>query len=313
MAYTTEKIATARRDWLKQRQVGIGGSDVAPLLGMSKWRTPLDVYNDKTNDPDAIDEKDNAAMEWGRRLEPVVRQAYSDATGKTVLVPDVMYRSVEHPFMIANIDGICEDGTIVEIKTARSGADWGEEGTNEIPQYYLTQVQHYMTVLGAPRCDVAVLIGSSDFRIYTVENDQELADLLIEEEAAFWERVQKKQPPEPRTFAEVSRTFSKSEGGKVSADGVTENLLRELVRVQDELKDLKIREEELKAGITSFMADKDTLVDSFGNTLATWKESKPRVSFDSAALKKAMPDIWNQYAKTGDSYRRFLIKANFEE
>ena len=79
------------------------------------------------------------------------------------------------------------------------------------------------------------------------------------------------------------------------------------------MKDLKEREEELKSGITSFMADKDTLIDSFGNVLATWKSTKPRVTFDSAALKKDMPDIWNQYAKTGDAYRRFLIKANFEE
>lgn len=311
MTCTMETLATGRLNWLKQRQSGIGGSDVAPILGISKWRSPLDVYNDKT--AEEIEESDNSSMEWGRRLEPVIRQAYADTKGAPVIVPNVMYRSVEHPFMIANIDGICEDGTIVEIKTARSGADWGEAGTNEIPQYYLTQVQHYMTVLGAPRCDIAVLIGASEFRIYTVENDPELADLLIEEEAAFWEKVQAKQPPAPRTFEEVSRAFTKSVSGKVSADSVTENLLRELVRVQSELKDLKVREEELKAGITSFMADKDTLIDSFGNTLATWKTTKPRVSFDSAALKKAMPDIWNQYAKTGEPCRRFLIKANLEE
>lgn len=310
-SFSTIPLATDRSEWLKQRQAGIGGSDVAPILGISKWRTPLDVYNDKTSE--VCDEKDNTSMEWGRRLEPVIRQAYADETGANVIVPSVMYRSEEHPFMIANVDGIREDGTILEIKTARSGADWGEPGTSDIPQYYLTQVQHYMTVLGAPRCDIAVLIGASDFRIYTVENDPELADLLIEEEAAFWDKVQRRQPPAPRTFEEVSRAFSKSVAGKVSADGVTESLLKELIRVQADMKDLKEREEELKSGITSFMADKDTLIDSFGNVLATWKSTKPRVTFDSAALKKDMPDIWNQYAKTGDASRRFLIKAKLEE
>lgn len=310
-AFSTIPLATDRAGWLRQRKAGIGGSDVAPILGISKWRSPLDVYNDKTSD--VCNEKDSASMEWGRRLEPVIRQAYADATGANVIVPSVMFRSNEHPFMLANVDGIRDDGTILEIKTARSGADWGEPGSDEIPQYYLTQVQHYMTVLGAPRCDIAVLIGASDFRTYTVEHDQDLADLLIEEELAFWKRVEEERPPEPRTFAEVSKAFPRSSSGRVTVDSLTESLLRELIRVKAEAEDLKVREEELKAGITAFMGDRDTLVDSFGNTLVTWKTSKPRVTLDAAALKKAMPDIWNQYAKTVEASRRFLIKASLEE
>lgn len=147
-----------RIDWLKLGQSGIGGSDVAAILGLSKWRTPLDVYNSKVGE--VSDEEDNASMEWGRRLGPVIRQAYSDKTGRAVECLGHIFRSGEHPFMIANVDGLCAD-RVLEIKTSRSGADWGEEGTDEIPEYYLTQVHHYMTVTRMELCDVAVLIGAS--------------------------------------------------------------------------------------------------------------------------------------------------------
>ena len=207
--FTQIPLEESRAAWLKQRQLGIGGSDVAPILGLSKWRTPLDVYNDKTSD--TLDDIDNTSMEWGRRLEPVIRQKYADVTGMPVVQPSAMFQSVLHPFMVANVDGIRADGALVEIKTARSGTDWGDEGTDQIPEYYFTQVQHYMAVLGADRCDVAVLIGGSDFRIYTVERDEEIIDMLIEEERKFWDLVVNRTPPAPRTAEEVAATFSSSQ------------------------------------------------------------------------------------------------------
>lgn len=188
-----------RLEWLKNRQTGIGGSDVAAILGLSKWKTPLDVYNAKIAENPV--EESNASIEWGNRLEPVIRQKYADVTGIPVTIPNTTFRHPEHPFMIANVDGLLPDGSVLEIKTARSGADWGEEGTDEIPEYYLTQVQHYMAVTGAKMCDVAVLIGASDFRIYHVDFDPEIAAMLIEEEKAFWQRVIDRNPPAPRTYA----------------------------------------------------------------------------------------------------------------
>ena len=116
-----------RLEWLKTRQTGIGGSDVAAILGISKWTTPLDVYNEKVADTPT--EKDSDSMEWGRRLEPVIRQAYADKTGRVVAVPEKQFRSDAHPFMIANVDGVCED-RLLEIKTARSGADWAYHNSN---------------------------------------------------------------------------------------------------------------------------------------------------------------------------------------
>ena len=221
-----------RAQWLELRRQGIGGSDVAAIIGISKWRTPLDIYNDKTEEGEPADgqEDDNPSMEWGRRLEPVIREKYADATGFWVSKPEAMFVNTDHPFMIADVDGICEDGRILECKTARSGKDWGEEGTGEIPQYYQTQVQHYMAVLGAPVCDVAVLIGGSDFRIYTVRRDQELIDLLINDEEEFWEKhVVPGIPPAPMSISEMAATYPVSNGGEVEATTEIADALKEMV------------------------------------------------------------------------------------
>ena len=298
-------LPSTRADWLKLRQIGIGGSDVAALLGLSKWRTPLDVYNSKIEAPE---ESDNASMEWGRRLEPVIRQKYAEAVGMEVTVPAFMFQHPEHTFMIADVDGIRADGRIVEIKTARTQKGWGEEGTDEIPDYYKTQVQHYMTVLGATSCDVAVLIGASDFRIYTVESDPELESLLIEAEADFWHNhVEPQLPPPPMTIEEMKIAFPTSKKAAVEATDEVMDAVEQLAIVTDQLKELKEKESQCKAVIQGAMGEADTLAHA-GQIICTWKSSKPVARFDSAALKAAMPDIYNKYLKAGAPTRRFVLK-----
>lgn len=298
-------LPKTRAEWLKLRQIGIGGSDVAALLGLSKWRTPLDVYNSKVEEPE---ETDNASMEWGRRLEPVIREKYAEAVGMEVSIPGVMYQHPEHDFMIADVDGIREDGRIVEIKTARTQQGWGEEGTDEIPDYYKTQVQHYMTVLGASSCDVAVLIGASDFRIYTVESDPELEALLIEAEADFWHNhVEPQLPPPPMTLDEMKVAFPISKKASVECSDEIFNHVEALALTQEKIKELKEKEEAHKAIIQGAMGEADTL-SHLGQVICTWKSVKPKVSIDTATLKAKMPDVYNQFLKTGKPTRQFLLK-----
>jgi putative phage-type endonuclease len=188
------------QDFHAVRMTGIGGSDAAAVLGLSKWKTPLQVYLEKLGQGGLM--LDNEAMAWGRALEPVIRQQYAERTGRIVYLPDTALRHKEHDFMIANLDGYTDDGRVLEVKTARSGQEWGEPGSDEIPTNYLLQVQHYLTVTGFEWADVAVLIGGSDFRIYEIRADKDLQALLIEGEAEFWQRVQDRNPPDPKTAAE---------------------------------------------------------------------------------------------------------------
>ena len=298
-------LPASRHEWLEMRRSGIGGSDVAAIVGLSKWRTPTDVYNSKIEAP--VD-NDNASMEWGRRLEPVIREKYAEAVGMSVDTPPFMFRHQEHKFMIADVDGIRADGRIVEIKTARTQQGWGEDGTDEIPDYYKTQVQHYMTVLGATSCDVAVLIGASDFRIYTIEHDPELEELLIDAENEFWnEHVVPQVPPPPVTLDEMKVAFPVSKKAAVECtDDIWEHV-EKLALVTDQLDELKEQEKKHKAAIQAAMGEADTL-SHLGQIVATWKSAKAVARFDSASLKAAMPDIYNQFMKVGAPTRRFILK-----
>lgn len=300
-----------RASWLASRRTGIGGSDVAAILGLSKWSTPLQVYQDKRGEAPPV--PDNDAMRWGRYLEPAVRQAYSDTTGRDVRVPTDMLRHPIYDHMLANLDGVAgganEPLRIFEAKTARSADGWGEPGSDQVPQPYLLQVQHYMEVTGVMVADVAVLIGGSDFRIYEVPADRELQDMLIDAEAEFWQRVQRGEPPEPVTFADaVARWGKSSRSDLVLADETVLAAIQTLRTVREQKAAVESIEESAKAIVMRALGECDTLVAPDGKTIATWKAAAAPQRFDASAFKAAHPALAAEFTKAGEPSRRFLVK-----
>ena len=301
----------AREDWLKARTTGIGGSDVAAILGLSKWKTPLQVYQEKRGE--IAPQADNDAMRWGRYLEPVVRQAYADETGNEVRVIDQIVRHPIYEHMIANLDGfvIPEAGPrrVFEAKTARTADGWGEPGSDQIPQPYLLQVQHYMAVTGFIVADVAVLIGGSDFRLYEVPEDRELQEMLVGAEHDFWQRVQRGDPPEPVTVADaVARWGRSSRADLVMADDAALAAVKQLHALKARRVEMDAEEDAARAIVMKTLGESDTLVDPAGRALCTWKASAPPMRFDAAALKAAHPELHAQFLKPGEPSRRFLLK-----
>lgn len=295
-----------RQTWLAERRTGIGGSDVAPILGLSPWRTPLDVYMDKRGEAPELEDSD--PMLWGRLLEPVIRQRYADVTGLAVQTPP-MFRSATHPFMIANVDGIAGGRRILECKTARTGAGWGEEGTDEVPDHYALQAQHYMLVAGCAEADFAVLIGGSDFRVYHLDADPDLHALLVERESEFWACVEAGTPPEPVTYSDAVARYGRSAAaGEVQASGEAIDAHTRLLALRAARKTLDEQEEEAKAVIFKALGDTgDTLVLD-GRAIATWRLAKAARRLDTKALAVDHPDIFEQYSRIGDPSRRLLIK-----
>jgi putative phage-type endonuclease len=295
--------------WLDERRKGIGGSDVAAILGLSPWKTAFQVYQDKRGEVGNYE--GSAAMDWGKRMEPAIRQWYSDQTGRSVRVPEKIIYNSEYPFMLASLDGFTDDGRIVEIKTARSGKGWGEPGTAEIPDCYALQVQHYMLVTGMWVADVAVSIGGGSPELYTVEADRELFNLLIEAEAAFWERVQSGNPPEPVTYADAVARYGRShaQGVKLASQDVL-TAVQYLHAVREEIGLLEAKEEEIKGDLIRYLGDEASdLVDADGSLLATYRIGNGRKSVDVKALERDRPDIYQQFLKQADPQRRFLLKG----
>lgn len=296
-----------RADWLAARRSGIGGSDAAAVLGLSPWRTPLAVYLEKRGE--GAESAETEPMRWGTRLEPLVRQEYADRAGEVVRVPDGLLRHPAHQWMLATIDGVTDSGRLVEIKTARSAEGWGEPGTDQVPQAYLIQVQHYLAVTALPVADVAVLIGGSDYRQYEVPADRELHEMLIEQEAAFWARVQSGEPPEPVNAADAARLWGRAsrEQRVVATDAVAEAVAR-LRALKLRRAEMDAEEESARLAVMQALGEADTLVGVDGSVLCTWRAAKPAQRLDGAALKAARPDIYTQFLRAGEPSRRMLIK-----
>lgn len=295
-------------EYLEERRKLIGGSDIAAIMGISPWKTAFQVYQEKRKEVE--DWKGNEATDWGSRLEPAIRQWYSDTTGRSVKIPGKILVHPKYSFMGASLDGFTDDGRVVEIKTARSGRHWGEPETNQIPDYYAVQVHHYMTITGLEVADVPVSIAGSAPCLYTVDADKEISEMIIEACSKFWERVVNGNPPEPVTYADAIARFGKIKAtGAIIADELTANLIAGIKSVREQIKELEGHEEDYKGRIISIMGEQaDTIIDSSGCALLTYKLANGRKVFDAKTFEKDHPNLYQRYLNTTEPSRRFLVK-----
>jgi len=156
-------------NWHEIRAKGIGGSHVGIICGYSRWESPMSLWAVKTGKVEK-DRTENAAMEWGNRLEPVVIQKFEDEHPELTMLKDVgMWKHSERDWQIANPDALylTESGEygVLEIKTASYKDDWVDPYTGElkVPLSYMAQVQWYLQVFGAKEAWIAALIGGREY------------------------------------------------------------------------------------------------------------------------------------------------------
>lgn len=188
-----------RKAWLDVRRQGVGGSDVAAIMGLSRWKGAYSLWAEKTGLMVPDDISDRPAVEWGNRLEPLVAEKYRDVhPDRTVRRVNAVLRSIKRPWAQASLDYEVRDPElgwgVLEIKTAglRSSREW-EDG---VPVFYQTQVTHYLSVTGRSFADVAVLIGGSDWREYRIMRDEDDIRAVDSAVDRFWRMVEERTPPE---------------------------------------------------------------------------------------------------------------------
>jgi putative phage-type endonuclease len=196
MTRLAERVGTFAPDspqWRAARANGLGGSEIAAVLGLSPWCSPFTLWHRKAGS--IGDEPETRAMSWGKRLEPVIAGKFAEDHPELTVRRSGTWRSKARPWQIANPDrlvGRPKDPAILEVKTAHAanGYEWGPTGSDQIPVYYRTQAIWYLDVLGYRECFLAVLIGGSDYREYTVGYDPAEAQLMRLAGRVFIESVQ---------------------------------------------------------------------------------------------------------------------------
>jgi len=201
-----ETTGLTNEEWLAYRRTGIGGSDVAAILGVSPFMTARDIYYDKLNIVSAIDDGDNwVQKKIGHLLEDLVAEIFHRKTGYHIFQVKKMFRHPLHPFMIADVDYFIDlpDGSIaiLEIKTTNHNATgkWWNGDTPVIPLNYELQTRHYMSVMNINKVYICCLYGNNDNEVIIRQLDRDPAyeSEMIALEEYFWENNILAQNPPP--------------------------------------------------------------------------------------------------------------------
>ncbi len=296
-----------KKEWLKYRKRGIGGSDAGAICGLNPYRTAMQVYNDKISD--AIEEIDNEAMRQGREFEDYVARRFMEATGKKVRRANSMFYSEDHPFMLADVDRmVVGENAGLECKTASPFmAEHWKDG--KIPLSYQIQCYHYMSVCNADAWYIAVLIYGREFKYYRLERDEEMLSDLIRIEQDFWEdHVQKRILPEPDgsklADSVIAEYFKKSIAETIPLDGFDEKLQRRQ-ELKDDIERMDAEKKKIEQELKIYLGEAEQAENESYRVL--WKQvSSSRI--DEPRLKEEQPEIYAQYQKIIRS-RRFMVKA----
>lgn len=297
-----------REEWLKVRKLGLGGSDMAAVLGLSPWRSPIDVWLDKTSD--TVEEKESEPMYWGNVLEEVVAQEFAKRSGYKVRNNNFTLQSEAYPYLLANIDReIVGLDAGLECKTANAfkAIEW--DGDN-VPDAYYIQCQHYMAVTGKSSWWIACLVGGNTFHYKEIKRNEEVIAAIIDTGAAFWELVKNKTMPAPDDTKQcenaLKKLYQKSNGQSVELPANYGNMIIDYLEIKNQLSELEAK----KRGIENVMKDflKDNERATYGMHYVSWKSTKARETFDAKAFKNDYPELHKQYIKVGEPSRRMDIK-----
>ncbi|MFI8301511.1 YqaJ viral recombinase family protein [Streptomyces nigra] len=180
-------------EWHAARANGIGGSEIAAVVGLSPHESRFSLWHRKKGLVGPVEESEE--MYWGKEHEPAICRRFARNHPELDVTPAPSYAHPDRPWQIANPDRHAGPD-LLEAKTSRDAEGWGTEGTDEIPVHYRAQCLHYMDVTGARRCWVAVLIAGSEYREYLVEYDADEARILREAGARFMDDLARDNRPD---------------------------------------------------------------------------------------------------------------------
>jgi putative phage-type endonuclease len=295
----------------RTKKMGLGGSDAAAICGVSKYRTPLEVYLDKIGCP--LPKKTPARMLLGKKFEYDILNWFAEITGKDC--KGVFTGSKTHPdheFMTCNVDGIVNgENAIIECKLTTSA--FSDLANGRIPDDYLVQCQHNMAVYGADRCYLPywVLDPSEEIEqaFHVIERDESMIENIITIESKFWfEHVMKSITPDIDFSSELVAGLMKTlypvaRPESIILDESRNELIEKLSELKEEEKAVCLKIDEIENILKNDLKESESA--STSQFVVNWK-NQLSVRLDTNEIKKSAPDIFEKYAKKS-SYRRFSI------
>jgi len=293
------------------RTTFIGGTDIAGILGLSRWKTPLSVWAEKTGQIPPREGPEELPKKLGIRLEEVVAELFSEKTGITVQRANERRIHPKYPHFAAQIDRIVV-GTdeLLECKTTSpwNRKEWEDDA---MPPEYVCQCMWQLAVTGRKKAHLAVLIGNQDFKIKEIDRDPVMIAEMLKRASSFWDDfIVPKIMPGQITAADsaaIRALFPESEPNTQIdlGDDLAKIIESRNALCQDHIqieKQIEQAENEIKVKLGTNEAGKA------GKWIVSWKSQISR-RLDTALLKNNEPEIYQKYAKESAS-RVFRVKEN---
>lgn len=302
MSFTAEQLA--------ERRLGLGASDSGAAVGLSKWKTRLELYLEKIGQPSAND-AEALHLEMGHALEPMILSRFERLQNVTVFDRQRKFVDPTWPKRWATVDGISSDKAVVNAKSVgiADPREWGdpdEEG--QVPMEYLISCQHEMACTGLSVAWVPLVVLNRQFRIYRVRRDDDLLNLVTTKEQGFWSMVEARTPPEPSNLEDVVRLWpSHAEGRPIVATAAIADVVALLKASKAQAKKIEAEQKALKLSIQTHMKTAAELVYE-GSIICTWRQAQPSQKFDEESFALRHPKVWRKYLKDVPGSRRMLTK-----
>jgi predicted phage-related endonuclease len=281
----------------ERRRGLLTSGDAAILLGVDPWpyRPPAEILADE-------------AVQLGRLLERPILRWGARRCGQRIVCNQ--FRVSEHAGLKLGAQhdalSLSDPSQGFEAKTAGlrgpflASELWGEEGTDQVPPWILAQTQWQAIVSGLAVVWVPALLGGRGHRLYRIDANKDLRDILLEKAHEFWEQYVRRDTPPPSAppGLDLARMMHRTKGKTVRIDGwKTAAAWRELDAAA---KAAEKAADQAKAAMLAEAGDAEEVETETG------KLSIKRVSverLDSQALRAALPDVAAKYVKSTEQVR----------
>lgn len=296
--YKTKNIE--KEEWLLKRKEGIGGSDVASILGISPYKSAISVYMDKITPDDEcenIDDNTSYQMELGNKLENFVAKEFTLKTNKKVRNVNGILKNKKYPYSIANIDkAVVGERAFLECVVTNSFSK--KKYKTEVPSHIKAQCYHYMAITGATHCYVAILVGNEELIIHKLNRDEKIIHEIMKIEKEFWETYVLGDviplPDGSEDYSKVLCSLYEDSIDEVLVIFEKEEILDRYDEIKKQIKELDKEKKSIEQYIQSQMESYE--IAFIGERKVSWKKQS-RTAFDTKRFKKDYPELYKQYSK----------------
>lgn len=305
----------------------LGCSNIAQALGLSRWGTAYQLWERYTGRAPWPDLGGELRVALGEPMEEVLQPFVEKILGGELRRDRKVYLHPTLPLVahldfrinkmaaavIAALGRPAEVRPILDMKTSLGwGARhrFGADGTDEVDDDVLLQIQGYTMLTGAELAFVAALVPGPEIKVYTIPADPDLHTMIAEGVENFWWHVTSDTPPDITTLCDANRRWRNGQAGlTVAADAAALNALQELRELNARIKELEAVRDRYELALKTALGEAEALLGADGTPICTWK-LQPSTRVDVAALKAA--GVYETYTKTTTS-RVFRLPASKKE